>query len=564
MENTETTQATSQKQKKPLIKRIFKKLASTFAFSRLPMIIILILFQAALYFIIFNIIDDYSREYTLLRAFGILITSIIIYNYNMDSSVKLTWMLIVAMLPLTGAAFFIYTRLGLSFWDIRLKILNTIRRTMNFLPVDVEVAKELYFEDPTTFNLFIYSNNTGCFPIYKDSDITFFPLGEDKFDDMLNELKKAQSYIFLEYFIIEEGIMWNSILDILVEKVKEGVEVRLMYDGMCEITTLSFDYKDKMKELGIKCKPFFPITPLMSTKYNYRDHRKILVIDGIVAYNGGVNLADEYINKKERFGHWKDTAVKIYGTAAQSFTLMFLQMWNIDAAEYYDDSNYYPYIPYLEPSNNLELMMTNYFNEDAISELYRIEDTYTPDDFPKGYVLPFADYPTDGDKVGKKFFLEILNHAQKFVYIMTPYLILDDELLETLKYTAQRFVDVRIILPGIPDKKGAYALAKSHYRILNDYGVKIYEYTPGFVHAKIIVSDMKRAIVGTINFDYRSLYHHFECATYMYRSPAIIDIVDDFKQTQKKCRRIDEDAIKNEKLSYKILGKVLKLVAPLM
>ena len=323
--------------------------------------------------------------------------------------------------------------------------------------------------------------------------------------------------------------MWGSILKILADKASQGVDVRVMYDGMCEISTLTADYPKRLAKLGIKCKPFSPITPFLSTHYNYRDHRKILVIDGKTAFNGGVNLADEYINREERFGHWKDTAVMLRGSAVRSFTLMFLQMWNLtEENPSWDECD---------------------FTEEAASD---------------GYVIPYCDCPLDGDKVGENVYMDILYRARDHVHIMTPYLILDNELERALRYAAQRGVDVKIILPGIPDKKLAYSLAKTHYKSLISSGVEIYEYTPGFVHAKVFVSDYEKAVVGTINLDYRSLYHHFECATYMYKTSCISDIEKDFDETLSKCRKVTPETIKNEKITYKISGAIMKVLAPLM
>ena len=356
--------------------------------------------------------------------------------------------------------------------------------------------------------------------------------GKRNSEALLEELKKAEKFIFLEYFIIDEGYMWGSILQILAQKAKLGVEVRVMYDGMCEVTTLSYDYPERMKRFGIQCKAFSPLRPFLSTHYNYRDHRKILVIDGKVGFNGGVNLADEYINHIERFGYWKDTAVMLKGDAVSSLTLLFLQMWNITEPE-----------PIFEPYLVL------------------------PDEKPEhssGLVMPYGDCPLDGNRVGESVYMDILNRAESYVHIMTPYLILDGELETALKFAARRGVDVRIILPGIPDKKLAYSLAKTHYQFLVDAGVKIYEYTPGFVHAKVFVSDDKKAVVGTINLDYRSLYHHFECAVYMYHTECIPAIEEDFMRTLQKCRTVTPESIKNETMFYKVSGKVMKLIAPLM
>jgi len=298
---------------------------------------------------------------------------------------------------------------------------------------------------------------------------------------------------------------------------------------LCEISTLPNNYVALLRNVGIKAHAFSPLTPLLSTHYNYRDHRKILVIDGNVAFNGGVNLADEYINRKERFGHWKDTAVMLRGRAVQSFTLLFLQMWNIYEKE-----------------------------PDFSQALIPAEPVKA-----QGFVMPYGDCPLDGYKVGESIYTDILYRANRYVHIMTPYLILDGELETALKYAAERGVDVRLILPGIPDKKAAYSLAKAHYRSLVASGVKIYEYTPGFVHAKVVVSDDEKAVVGTINFDYRSLYHHFECATYMYRTACIPGIDADFLATQAKSRQVTPETIRNEKTSYKLMGAILKLIAPL-
>ena len=258
-----------------------------------------------------------------------------------------------------------------------------------------------------------------------------------------------------------------------------------MYDGMCEMSTLPVDYWKLLNAEGIKAKAFSPIRPVVSSHYNYRDHRKILVIDGKVAFNGGVNLADEYINRRERFGHWKDTAILLRGPAVKSFTLMFLQMWYVGA-------------------------------ENPDYESFLVEAEPVPE--AKGYVMPYCDSPLDKEKVGETVYMDILNRATDYVHIMSPYLILDGELETALCFAAKRGVDVKLILPGIPDKKVPYDLAKTHYTHLTEAGVKIYEYTPGFVHAKVFVSDGIKATVGTINLDYRSLYHHFECATYLYKN----------------------------------------------
>ena len=440
-------------------------------------------------------------------------------------------MLIIAILPLAGAVFLLFTQSNVGHRMERVLVENQIKESRELLEQPENVLEAVQHDGTGTDDLCRYLNRSGCFPLYDHSAVTYFPLGEYKFEAMLEELEKAEKFIFMEYFIIEEGYMWGRILDILTRKAKQGVEIRVMYDGMCEMSTLPVDYWKLLRKEGIQAKPFSPIKPFVSSHYNYRDHRKILVIDGKVAFNGGVNLADEYINRTERFGHWKDTAVMIKGPAVSSFTLMFLQMW------YVGDKT-----------------------PDYASFLGKAEDVPQA----KGYVMPYCDNPLDKDKVGESVYIDILYRATDYVHIMSPYLILDDELETALRFAAQRGVDVKLILPGIPDKKVANDLAKTHYKSLTEAGVKIYEYTPGFVHAKVFVSDDIKATVGTINLDYRSLYHHFECGTYRYKADCIPDIEADFRETLTKCREVTAETIKAERLSTKFIGQIAKLISPLM
>ena len=461
-----------------------------------------------------------------------LVMVIYLFSTNMDASAKLTWMLVICLVPIFGALFLLWTQLNVGYKKIKGLTKKQIDDTLHILKQPENVVRELEHEGSGTDDLSKYLSHTGCFPVYDQTQVTYFPLGEDKFRAMLEELEKAEKYIFMEYFIVEEGYMWGRILDILIRKAKQGVEIRFMYDGMCEMSTLPADYWKLLEEQGIHAKVYAPIRPFVSSHYNYRDHRKILVIDGKVAFNGGVNLADEYINRIERFGHWKDTAVMLKGPAVESFTLMFLQMWYLDDME----ADYETWLA--APCEAVEKA--------------------------SGYVMPYCDCPLDGYKAGETIYIDVLSRATDYVHIMTPYLILDGELQTALTFAALRGVDVKIILPGIPDKKLAYSLAKSHYKTLVGAGVKLYEYTPGFVHAKVFVSDDIKAIVGTINLDYRSLYHHFECATYLYKTECIENIERDFQETLLKCREVTGESIKNEKVSYKVVGTLAKMIAPLL
>ena len=325
--------------------------------------------------------------------------------------------------------------------------------------------------------------------------------------------------------------MLGRVLKILEEKVKAGVEVRMLYDGTCVVGKVPYHYYQEIEKLGVQCRMFAPLRPLVSTHYNNRDHRKILVVDGRVAFTGGINLADEYINRVRRFGHWKDTAVMVTGKAVRGFTLMFLQLWDVAAGGRSD------YLKYLNASAPVPA---------------------------RGWVMPYGDIPVDQEHVGQMVYMDVLNRAQRYVHIATPYLILDNDMLTALTYAAKRGVDVGIIVPGIPDKKTAFALTHSYYRELIEQGVKIYEYTPGFIHAKIFVSDDTTAVVGSINLDYRSLRHHYECAALLYGCPAVADVEQDMAETMSKCRRLTVEDCKRDKLSRRAMGWLLRPLGPLM
>ncbi len=501
-------------------------------FSRFGILLILLMIQFSVIFVMFFRFQEFLPQYSWLNAVLSIILMLYLINSEINPTAKLTWLVICMLAPIVGALLFLFTRNEMGHKLLKKRYSQIISETQTIIPQKEEVLRAVKDNNPSLSSLHYYLNRSGCFPIYDNTDVKYYKCGEELFEELIEQLQRAREYIFLEYFIIDEGYMWGKVLEILTQKAMEGVEVRVMYDGTCEFALLPHDYPKRLQKLGIKCKAFAPVSPFVSTHYNYRDHRKILVVDGKVAYTGGINMADEYINRVEKHGYWKDTAIKLEGEAVNSFTLLFLQMWNVDEKDMI-------YKPYLNETDNMP-------------------------NKPKGYVLPYGDWPLDDDKVGECVYTDFLNHAKQYVHIMSPYLILDSEMEYTLKYAAKRGIDVKIILPGIPDKKTPYALAKSHYKALLDAGVKIYEFVPGFVHAKVFVSDDNKAVVGTINLDYRSLYHHFECAALLYEVPCINEIEEDFQETLEKCRRITKDDIKKEKAYYKILGALMKVVAPLM
>lgn len=330
----------------------------------------------------------------------------------------------------------------------------------------------------------------------------YLPIGEAFFDALLRELETAESFIFLEYFIVEEGTMWNSILEVLERKIKQGVEVRLMYDDLGCLLTLPRHYDRVLRAKGLRVCVFNPFNSVLSPRFNNRDHRKICIIDGKIGFTGGINLADEYINAYAKHGHWKDTGVCLRGSAVWSMTVQYLALWGFTSGQVDSFSHYCPPAAWVE----------------SIA--------------PDGVVLPYTDLPLDDDLVGETAYLNMIHRAKKYVYITTPYLIIDNEMMTSLCTAAKAGIDVRIITPHIPDKKTVFFLTRSYYEPLQKAGVHIYEYTPGFIHAKTMVCDDEYAIVGTINLDYRSLYLHLEDAVWMYRSSAVSDVKQDFLRTQ--------------------------------
>ncbi|RGY99462.1 cardiolipin synthase [Clostridium sp. AM58-1XD] len=505
-------------------------------FGRTTFVVLFVLIQLAILFGCFQWLSEYIIY--VYGGFTGLTVLVVIYilNKKEEPNYKLAWIIPILTFPIFGTLFFVFVELEVGTRLIAGRLKHILEETKVYLLQDENVKHNLKQESGRIGSLAHYMNEYGGYPIYQNTHAEYFPSGEEMFEEMKKQLKAAEKFIFMEYFIVERGMMWNSILDILEEKAKEGVEVRVMYDGMCWLTLLPYHYPDELEKKGIRCKMFAPVKPALSTYQNNRDHRKITVIDGHTAFTGGINLADEYINEKKRFGYWKDVAVMVKGDAVKSFTMMFLQLWNITEKqkEIYDR-----YIPSREEYRDI-----------------------VPSG--SGYVMPYGDSPLDHETVGEHVYLDILYQAKKYVHIMTPYLILDNDMVTALTYAAKRGIETIIIMPHIPDKKYAYLLARSYYWELLDAGVRIFEFTPGFVHAKVYVSDDEKAVVGTINMDYRSLYLHFECAAYLYRNTAVGQVEDDYQNTLKKCQEITLEDCRRYPVYKKIAGSVLRLFAPLM
>jgi len=503
-------------------------------FSRLVIVIASLLIQA---YVLIMVIWKFSNFFVYFYGIFTLISVVAvlwIINGNSNPAYKIAWIIPIMIFPIFGG--FIYLLYGgkKSSKKIKVKMHEIQEKMSQSLKREEEILNELKVQSKTTMNQALYIERYSLCPVYKNTTSQYLTPGERKFECLKEELQKAERYIFLEYFIIEEGLMWNPVLDILKEKVKQGVDVRVIYDDVGCLLTLPYGYDRHLEKMGIKCCVFNPVLPILSTRLNNRDHRKIAVIDGHTAFTGGINIADEYINAIEKHGYWKDSSIVIKGEGVWSFTVMFLSMWNYlrktdDAYENFKPSN-------------------------------QKTDTFISD----GYVQPFSDSPLDNEAVGESVYLNLINTAEDYAYINTPYLILDNEMITALCLAAKRSVDVRIVTPHIGDKWFVHAVTHSNYDVLVENGVKIYEYTPGFDHAKTIVVDDKLAVVGTINLDYRSLYMHFECGVWLYQTKSVLEIKKDFIKTLEQCHFVTLEECKAVKW-YKKLGRsILRVFATLM
>lgn len=516
-------------------------------FGRTMLIIVLIVLQ---FLFLFAQFFAWAKYVPLLLGSKLIVVAFMMFfvlNTEGNPSIKLTWCIIIGIAPILGSVLYLFARYEIGHHLERKVIQHTIAESRKFLEDQSEQLEKVK-DDKELSQMAGYLRTYSGSTLYANTKVRYFPIGELQFEEILKQLEKAENFIYMEYFMIAKGHMWKEILEILVRKAQEGVDVRVMYDGNCAIYLLPYGYPKQLQKMGIKCRMFSPLIPFASTHYNNRDHRKILVIDGYTAFTGGINICDEYINEKEMYGHWKDVGIMLQGDAVRDFTLMFLQMWNsMEKEQVYEKNRLDASVPY-----------------EAIPEKRKAFSEENKENQANGYVIPYYDSPMDKENVGEMVYMDILNRAKDYVYIMTPYLILDNEMLTALKFAAKRSVDVRIILPHIPDKRYAFVLAKEHYKELLEAGVKIYEYTPGFVHAKVFVSDDRKAVVGTINMDYRSLYLHFENAAYLYEVPAVQDILTDFKEILAKCQQVTMETIKKRGILSKAAGGLLKLIAPLM
>lgn len=507
-------------------------------FSRTAIALLFLVIQIGLMLFIFSWLETKAYGFfvilSVLAALGIL-------NSKINAYYKMAWVIPILTVPVFGVLFYLFMHFQKSSRKITERVKMMTEETVAYRRQNTKIMEQLQKEDMTEYGIQHYAAQTAGFPSYDNTSAQYFPMGEVFFPKLKEELRKAKKFIFMEYFIVAHGEIWDGpdgILEILKQKAAEGVEVRFMYDGMCCVSLLPYHYPQELEQFGIQCKMFAPMVPALESYQNNRDHRKITVIDGHTAFTGGINLADEYANLIERFGKWKDTGIMIKGRAVDGMTLMFLQQW------YATETGEHEYEKY---------------------RFHYQEDCFDDETARDGLVLPYSDNPLDGEAVGSQIYIAMLNAAKNYCHIMTPYLILEDTMISALQFAAKRGVDVVIMMPHIPDKWYAYWVAKSYYDQLLECGVRIVEYQPGFVHAKVAVSDDIRAVVGTINLDFRSLYLHYENACYLYHKKMILDIEKDFQETMKKdCVSVSREDMRKYPIHKKLIGSILRLAAPLM
>ena len=468
--------------------------------------------------------------YVLLTVLDVVVVLYVI-NSNIVPAYKINWLIMAAIFPLaTGVLYLIIgsRRVPPKF---RQEHLASVLKFKPLLKNDTSM-ESIGREDENISKQLRYIVDYSYYPVYQGTAVSYYENGEKMFEQIIDELKKATSFIYIEMFILESGDMLDQVLDILEEKSKQGVDVRIIYDDMGCAIYLPGDFNKQLTARGIKYQVFNPFRPILWVTMNNRDHRKIIVIDGKTGFTGGLNLGDKYINKTNPYGYWKDAGVMLKGPAVTSLTVMFLQFWQSKS-------------------------------DQGIQLPINAEDI-EPVENAKGYVLPFSDSPTDSEDISKNAHLNMIWSAKKKLYIMTPYFVIDYEMLTALKQAAKSGIDVRIILPHVPDKWYMLESARAFYRELIGAGCKIYEYVPGFIHSKVMLADDKAAIVGTINMDYRSYYLNFECGVYLYKNRAIKDITRDFENTLEESQLIDLSDCNKIPLYKRLLRAFIKLFAPFM
>ena len=511
----------------------FKKFLKIIS-HRVTIVIIGLALQFFWYFALILFLTSNSIFFEVLMWVVALFTVMYIINTRMDPAYKLVWTIMILAAPIVGIIFYFVMGKSRVARKYRKSMAVVVEKSRELVNQDERVVENLSEKDRTIAGQSRYLSKSVNWNCYQNTKTEYYSVGEDWFAKYLEEISKAEKYIYMEYFIIADGVMWGKVLDILKEKVKQGVDVRVIYDGVGCMTSLPNKYYKKLEEFGIKSACYSPFRPFLNIIQNNRDHRKITVIDGHTAFMGGINLADEYINERERFGHWKDSGMYLHGEAVWNLTVMFLQMWSV-------------------------VSKTPFRLDEHLTHRYR-EGQFEGN----GFVQPFGDSPLEDENVGENVYLNILSGAKKYVYIFTPYLVLDQTMQTTLCNTAKRGVDVRIVTPAVPDKKAIFALSQSYFLQLMEAGIKIYEYTPGFIHSKSFVCDDEVAAVTTINLDFRSLYLHFELGVWMYDDPAVMEVKKDALETFEISREVQIEECRDIGRVKKFWQSFLRCIAPIL
>ena len=467
-------------------------------------------------------------------AFGILCIGAVLYIIykNINSAYKIVWIVFIMLFPVAGLLFYILFGNPKMPKKSYSKVSNIIESTNRFLPKNETIYRNLKSENSDAYKQAEYLYNTSLFPMYKNSKVEYLNDGEKYFLRLLKDLQNAKKYIFLEYFIISKSELWDEIFEILDKKSKEGVRIFIMTDEIGSLGRIPKGFKNAFANSKIETTVFNSLKPILSSKINYRNHRKIAVIDGDIAYTGGINIGDEYTNEVQKYGHWKDVGIRITGEAVNSFVVMFIRMWNFS-------------------SKNKNLQIGRFIQKEHSKD-------------GKGFVIPYADGPSNTLNPARNIYLQMISNAKKSVWIMTPYLILDDEIVTALVNSSLSGVDVKIITPHIPDKKLVFACTRSFYKELLEAGVHIYEYKMGFVHAKTCLIDGVISTVGTINFDFRSLYLNYECGAWMYKTGVELSLKRDFTNVIQDSIEIKLNSWKRCSFLRKIYESILRVISPLL
>lgn len=500
--------------------------------GRLIFVLIALVIQVSWILSLFLWLNEYSALINLLCTVAALLLVLRIYGTHQLAAFKMPWIILILTFPLLGLCLYLLfghknvtKQMRDRFEEIDPKLFAEIRQ-------DPAVMEELEQRDFLLANQCRYILGFGKYPVYKNTDVKFYAEASDGFEAQLAALRQAEKFIFMEYHAIEEAKSFSRLKAVLEDRAAHGVEVRILYDDVGSVGFIDPGFIKRMEAIGVQCRVFNPVMPVLNFFMNNRDHRKITVIDGNVGFTGGYNLADEYFNITHPYGYWKDTGIRLAGEAAGSLTVMFLEMWN---AMKETDAGYSRYLP----------------DHPAMSGEH-------------GFIQLYADSPLDDEPMGENVYLNLIKAARHRLYVATPYLIISDDMERELCLAAKRGVDVRVITPGIPDKKLIYKITRSYYAGLVRGGVRIYEYTPGFIHEKQVLCDDMTAVVGTINFDYRSLYHHFENGAFLYGCEAVKDVAKDFEQTLAVSEEVTAQYKEGRKLVLRVAQCILRLFAPLL